>query len=944
MNAGARVDHHVGDGEKLLAPAKTVQRPDLDQAFQHAPVDLAQVDALAKVVEAGKGPALLAGADDLCYCACADVLDRAHAKTDRAVAQGAHGLGTRLAAGLGDAVLDGKVEVAGVDVGRQDGDAQAAALGQEHGHLVRVVALDGQQGGHVLDRVLGLEVGRLAGDHGIVGGVGLVKAIVGKVLDGRIDLVGLVGGHAVGHAPLAELDPVLGDLLFVFFRDGAADHVGLPARIAGQVAHDANDLLLVDDHPIGLLQDRLQGGVNVLDRFFTVLALAIGLDKLHRPGAIERDDGGNVVQAGGAHLGQRLFHALALDLENAHHLAVGQQVKDAALVGGDGLQVQADAVPRLDPLGRLAHLGQGGQAQKVELEQTDALDDRHGELGDGHVRVALGGAGQGDIVDQRLVGDDDAGGVHAGVARDALHLAGHVDPLADIVLRLIEGLELGVLESVLEVHLGAAGHHLGHAVDLVQGHVERAAHVAHRRAAAQGPKSDNVGHLVDAVLGQRVLDHLGPAVVGIVQVDVGHGHPLGVEKALKDEVVLQGIDARDAERIGDHRTGARPAHVPPDVPFDGKLAQVPQDQEIGVKAHVVDHAQLIVQALPQGLVGVGIALPEPGLGQLAQIACRIVARGHVKDGQVIALALDVHLAPLGDAQGVFQRVGPLGKEGRHLVLALDIVAVVGHAHAVRVGAHLARLDAEQDVLRLGVLGPAIVRVVGGHQGEVELAGQGHQPPVQRFGLGDALVVLHLDVKVVRAERVAIPQRGGARAVRVAVQQVVGHLARVARGQGDQPLGVRGEKGLVHARLVIKALQLRGGGDAHQVAVPGLVFGQQDQVVGGLVLLRVAVGHATRRDIDLQAGDRLDALRLAGADKIDHAKHDAVIGQGDGRHAQLGGAPGQVFDPAQAVKQRELAVDVQMDKPGHEPRSWIGGKQLFYMEIIAPNGAQAKGSG
>ncbi len=42
-------------------------------------------------------------------------------------------------------------------------------------------------------------------------------------------------------------------------------------------------------------------------------------------------------------------------------------------------------------------------------------------------------------------------------------------------------------------------------------------------------------------------------------------------------------------------------------------------------------------------------------------------------------------------------------------------------------------------------------------------------------------------------------------------------------------------------------------------------------------------------------------------------HRAVIGQGKGRHAQLGRPRGQVLDPAEAVKKRVFGVDVQMDE-------------------------------
>ena len=48
--------------------------------------------------------------------------------------------------------------------------------------------------------------------------------------------------------------------------------------------------------------------------------------------------------------------------------------------------------------------------------------------------------------------------------------------------------------------------------------------------------------------------------------------------------------------------------------------------------------------------------------------------------------------------------------------ALRKIELVGlHPHPVRVGAELARVDAQQDVLGLGVLAADVVDVAGGHQ-------------------------------------------------------------------------------------------------------------------------------------------------------------------------------------------------------------------------------------
>jgi hypothetical protein len=48
-------------------------------------------------------------------------------------------------------------------------------------------------------------------------------------------------------------------------------------------------------------------------------------------------------------------------------------------------------------------------------------------------------------------------------------------------------------------------------------------------------------------------------------------------------------------------------------------------------------------------------------------------------------------------------------------------------------------------------------------------------------------------------------------------------------------------------------------------------------------------------------------------KRDDPVHGSVIGQGDSRLVKRFGSPGQVFDAAQTIEKRELAVNMQVNK-------------------------------
>ena len=142
-----------------------------------------------------------------------------------------------------------------------------------------------------------------------------------------------------------------------------------------------------------------------------------------------------------------------------------------------------------------------------------------------------------------------------------------------------------------------------------------------------------------------------------------------------------------------------------------------------------------------------------------------------------------------------------------------------------------------------------------------------------------------------------------------------HLSRQAACRADQPLGVGCQIVGVDARLVVIAVQLGVGADLEQIAIPGLVLRQQQQVVAFLVVYGVAAGHrpSPAGQIGFDTDHRVDAGGAAGAEEGNHPVHCPVVGQRQRGLAQRLGALYQLVDPAQAVEQRELGVYVKMNK-------------------------------
>ena len=74
------------------------------------------------------------------------------------------------------------------------------------------------------------------------------------------------------------------------------------------------------------------------------------------------------------------------------------------------------------------------------------------------------------------------------------------------------------------------------------------------------------------------------------------------------------------------------------------------------------------------------------------------------------------------------------------------------------------------------------------------------------------------------------------------------------------------------------------------------------------------------DVDLAAEQRLDAVLAGLLVELDRAREAPVVGERDGRHLQLGGAGGELRNPAGPVEDRILGVDVEVNELGHARRA------------------------
>ena len=276
-----------------------------DEAFDHFTVGAVEADA--EVHETGEGAVGIAVGDDLFDEAFADAFDGGEAEADGALVDGVE---------AGDGFVDGGGEHLEVDFG---------GFGDEVGELVGVGHFAGEEGGHEFAGVVGFEPGGLIGDEAVGGGVGFVEAVLGKFFDVVEDGAGELGFDLVGFLAAGDKFFALGGHDFGFlFAHGAAEDVALSEGEAGEGLGGLLNLFLVDDDAVGFVEDGFEQGVVVLYVFGAVFAAGEAFDELHGAGAVEGEDGDDVLYAVGGDLAEGVAHAGGFELEDADGVAAGE--------------------------------------------------------------------------------------------------------------------------------------------------------------------------------------------------------------------------------------------------------------------------------------------------------------------------------------------------------------------------------------------------------------------------------------------------------------------------------------------------------------------------------------------------------------------------------------------------------------------------------------------
>ncbi len=640
--------------------------------------------------------------------------------------------------------------------------------------------------------------------------------------------------------------------------------------------------------------------------------------RAQRARTVQRHQRDDVLEAVALELFFQVLGRARFGLEHRGRVAVGEQAVHRRIVERQILQAEIlHAGMALHEAHRLGEDGQRAQAEEVELHQADRLDVVLVELR--HHRVRTLRTVQWAEIGEPARRDQHAAGVHADVARQFLELRRQPEEFLHFLFLVVTLLQLRLhLQRLRQRHRLHAldRHQLGQLVAVKVGHVEHAADVTDHRFRAQRAEGGDLRHRGVAVFVLHVLDHAIAPVLAEIDVEVGHRHPLGVEKALEQQVVAQGVEVGDRQAVGNQRAGAGAApRSHRHAVVLGPVDEVRHDQEVARKTHLNNDAEFEFQALGVfrqpgrafGRVRVEMrhAFGETLVRTLADVVVETHAVRRRKIGQTALAQFQREVAALGDFDAVGERLRQVGEQLGHLVRRFEVLLGGERPRAARVAEHHALGNTHACLVRPEIVRGEELDRMGGHRRQTERGADVEQAVDQVFGVRLAEA---LQFQVIASRKQRGPGLGGGtRGVGLVVEQGLRDVAGIAARQGDEPVAALGEPGRIDlGAAAIQVFLVGAGKQFAQAAISFAVLRQQQEprrpvAVGGVAQPHVAAEY------------RFHALATRRVVELDPAESVGKVGQAERRHARLARPRHRIPHPHQAVGDGKFTMQAEVDE-------------------------------
>ena len=305
-------------------------------------------------------------------------------------------------------------------------------------------------------------------------------------------------------------------------------------------------------------------------------------DRIHGPRSVKRDHGDDILKALRLQLHERLLHATRLQLENTVRPSLADQAVGRGIIKRNAVKREIGMTLLNIPF-RIGKDGQIAESEEVKFNKTEGGIGIHVVLGNDRIPVHR----KRHVVSRWLFGNDKPRRMGGGVARHPLQCTRGTDQMAHLGRALIQRRKLLPLERILDGHVERLRNEACHTVYLGIRHIERTANVAHGGTRRHRSEGGDLRHVVGSVFFLDVCDDLLASLVTEIDIKIGEGHTLGVQKALKEQIVAQGINVGDPDAVGHKASRPRATPGPHGDPLSLRVAdEIAHDQKIGIKAHL----------------------------------------------------------------------------------------------------------------------------------------------------------------------------------------------------------------------------------------------------------------------------------------------------------------------------------------------------------------------
>ena len=392
------------------------------------------------------------------------------------------------------------------------------------------------------------------------------------------------------------------------------------------------------------------------------------------------------------------------------------------------------------------------KTKKVKLNKSELCVGSHIKLRD-YARAAIR---KRNVFASRLFGNNDTRRVSRGVSWHSLNSHTHIKQLTNILVLIIKLFKLFALEGRCNSHVHLSRNELRNHINSAIRHSESSSYITNRRSCSESAKGNDLCNLVVAISTFDILYNFFASGVTEVDIKVRHRNALGVKKTLKKKVKRYRIDIgnTDAESNQATRAGAS-ARTYGNILRFCVSHKIRDDEEVGVKAHFVNHGKLILNSRDILFLSMSCEIKST-IGKLLlkaniSILTKFIDVGKILLGleirQMKLIKLKIKIALLCYFNCIFNGTLESCKEGSHLIGALEVKLFGFKSEGHTIGHNVAGLYTKKRRLKLCIALFKVMHVVGSNHRYTKLSAD-KAKAVRDLSLVLNAMILNFKVKIV----------------------------------------------------------------------------------------------------------------------------------------------------------------------------------------------------